>query len=106
MVDKTMSTEEFMQDMFSGMFVFDGTDEIGESCLIVSTRPDWVIYPETGEKMYVLDMFVMDKEAVCPNPDCGEDARHGLVVLKNGMYIVCCPKCKMSMFMGRKSDDE
>ena len=69
--------------------VYDASEEFGEPALIVADKPDWVMRPDTREKLRVTGQRIVTGPCLV----CGATVRARVLDLENDMHVTECPAC-------------
>lgn len=83
--------------------VYDVTDELGEPALMLANHPDWVMRPDTGQKLRV--MKAVTRRMACPV--CHAEVTGRVLVLDADIEcieVMECPHCKKFVFYRRKGE--
>jgi len=84
-VSKSIGVDELP---FNGLFTLQQ-----DNVLVMAERPDWVRDPETGQRLYISDMWVSSQEVKCPV--CSNKDYHGFVTFQGSeKFVFACKGCK------------
>jgi len=85
-ISKNVSVDELP---FDGLFIISNDD----GSLIIAERPDWVRDPETGQRLYIDEMWISSQEVRCPQ--CGDTDHHGFITFQGEeKFVIACKRCK------------
>jgi hypothetical protein len=91
----TIKEGETMEDtVFQGIFSVISDEE---DLMVLAHRPDVVETPLGVSK--VRELWILENPAPCPNPECRSHRRHGVILLENGLVVICCNRCQSFIFI-------